>query len=155
MFFCGVLIYLSNLLVCISSLDAKIVPFDLFFVVWYRLKCAFPCLLPYQFMMKLHLTHWGRVTHICVSKITIIGPDNGSTPSRRWNFVNLNLRNKLKWNFNRNQYIFVQENAFEYVVWKTAAILPRPPCVNRAVFAFLWLSPSQLCAPHVSESNSD
>ena len=26
------------------------------------------------------LTHWGRVMHICISKITIIGPDNGSAP---------------------------------------------------------------------------
>ena len=29
------------------------------------------------------LTHWGRVTHICVSKRTIIGSDNGLSPSRR------------------------------------------------------------------------
>ena len=29
------------------------------------------------------LTHWGRVTHICVSKITIIGSDNGLSPGRR------------------------------------------------------------------------
>ena len=29
------------------------------------------------------LTHWGRVTHICVSKLTIIGSDNGLTPDRR------------------------------------------------------------------------
>ena len=29
------------------------------------------------------LTHWGRVTHICVSKLTIIGSDNGLSPSRR------------------------------------------------------------------------
>ena len=28
------------------------------------------------------LTHWGRVTHICVSKLTIIGSDNGSSPGR-------------------------------------------------------------------------
>ena len=27
------------------------------------------------------LTHWGRVTHICVSKLAIIGPDNGLAPS--------------------------------------------------------------------------
>ena len=27
------------------------------------------------------LTHWGRVTHICVSKLTIIGSDNGLSPS--------------------------------------------------------------------------
>ena len=29
------------------------------------------------------LTHWGRVTHICVSKLTIIGSDNGLSPRRR------------------------------------------------------------------------
>ena len=32
---------------------------------------------------KIALTHWGRVTHICVSKITIIGSDNGLPPGRR------------------------------------------------------------------------
>ena len=29
------------------------------------------------------LTHWGRVTHICVGKLTIIGSDNGLSPCRR------------------------------------------------------------------------
>ena len=29
------------------------------------------------------LTHWGWVTHICVSKLTIIGSDNGLSPARR------------------------------------------------------------------------
>ena len=29
------------------------------------------------------LTHWGRVTHICVSKLTIIGSDNGLSPGWR------------------------------------------------------------------------
>ena len=29
------------------------------------------------------LTHWGRVTHICVVKLTIIGSDNGLSPGRR------------------------------------------------------------------------
>ena len=28
------------------------------------------------------LTHWGRMTHICVSKLTIIGLDNGLLPDR-------------------------------------------------------------------------
>ena len=30
-----------------------------------------------------HLTHWGRVTHICIGKTTIIGSDNGLAPGRR------------------------------------------------------------------------
>ena len=29
------------------------------------------------------LTHWGRVTHICLSKLTIISSDNGLSPGRR------------------------------------------------------------------------
>ena len=33
--------------------------------------------------MPFRLTHWGRVTHICVSKLTIIGSDNGLSPGRR------------------------------------------------------------------------
>ena len=28
------------------------------------------------------LTHWGRVTHICVIKLTVIGSDNGLSPGR-------------------------------------------------------------------------
>ena len=31
----------------------------------------------------LCLTHWGRVTHICVGKLTITGSDNGLSPGRR------------------------------------------------------------------------
>ena len=35
------------------------------------------------FCFKPMLTHWGRVTHICVGNLTIIGPDNGLSPGRR------------------------------------------------------------------------
>ena len=31
----------------------------------------------------MNLTHWGRVTHICISKLTIIGSDNGLSPGWR------------------------------------------------------------------------
>ena len=31
---------------------------------------------------KHFLTHWGRGTHICISKLTIIGTDNGLSPGR-------------------------------------------------------------------------
>ena len=33
--------------------------------------------------VQVPLTHWGRVTHICVSKLTSIGSDNGLSPGRR------------------------------------------------------------------------
>ena len=47
-----------------------------------------------------------------------------------WNILNWTLGNKLQWNLNRNLNIFIQENAFENVVWKMATILSRPQCVN-------------------------
>ena len=88
----------------------------------------------------IFLTHWGRVTHICVGKLTIAWP----APSHYylnqwWNIVNWTLRNKLQWNLNRNSNIFIQENAFGSVVCETAAILSRPQCVNRTrYFTFDW-----------------
>ena len=33
--------------------------------------------------MHFRLTHWGRVTHICVGKLIIIGSDNDLSPDRR------------------------------------------------------------------------
>ena len=46
-----------------------------------------------------------------------------------WKTVNLYIRNKFKWNFKQNSYIFIQEKVFENVVWKMAAILSRPQCI--------------------------
>ena len=42
--------------------------------------------------------------------------------------------NTFQWNYKRNSYIFIQENAFENVAWRIAAILSRPQYVKiRAV----------------------
>ena len=35
-----------------------------------------------QYTHISELTHWGRVTHICVVKLTTIGSDNGLSPDR-------------------------------------------------------------------------
>ena len=43
-------------------------------------------------MITLHFkTHWGRVTHICVSNLTSIGPGNGLSPGRRQAIVWTNV----------------------------------------------------------------
>ena len=88
----------------------------------------------YMLQMKKHnisqrnihqreLTHWGRVTHICVSRLTITGSDNGLSPGRRQAIISNNARilliGLLGTNFseiNRNSYIFIHEDAFENVV---------------------------------------
>ena len=47
------------------------------------------CVVPYS-CPNLRLTHWGRVTHICVNELTIIGSDNGLLPDRRQAIVSNN-----------------------------------------------------------------
>ena len=84
------------------------------------------------------LTRWGRVTHTCVSRLNVIGSDNGLSPgwfqAIIWTNIGILLIGPLgkqfQWNLNRNLHIFIQKNAFENVVWKMSAILSRPQCVN-------------------------
>ena len=86
----------------------------------YSLKCTW----------KSCLAHWGWVTHICVSKLTIIGSDNGLPPGRRqaiiWTDAGILLIRPLGTNFgeiiNRISNIFIQENAFEEVIWKMGGL---------------------------------
>ena len=75
---------------------------------------------------------------MCVSKLTIIGSDNGLAPGRRqaiiWSNAVILLIDPLGTNFNEilieiHTLNFIQENVFEIVVWKISAILSRPECV--------------------------
>ena len=49
------------------------------------------------------LTHWGRVTYICVNKLSIIGSDNDLSPGRRqaiiWTNAEILLIRTLGTNF--------------------------------------------------------
>ena len=77
--------------------------------------------------------------HICVGKHTIIGPDNGLSPSQCqaiiWTNAGILLVGPLGTNFSDiligNSYIFIQENPFENGVWKMASILSWPQCVGK------------------------
>ena len=98
------------------------------------------------------LTHWGRVTHICVGKPAIIGSDNGLSPDRRQAIIWTNagilligpLGTHFSENFNWNSNIFILENALENVVCKMVLILSRPQCVKvfvpRRLSCKFWLS---------------
>ena len=91
--------------------------------------------------VKVVLTHWGRVTHICVSKLTIIGSDNGLSPDRRqaiiWTNAGILLIEPLGTNFSEILIEILtfsfKKKAFESVVCETAAILSRPQWVKRAM----------------------
>ena len=54
--------------------------------------------------------------------------------------VNWFLNNELQRNFNRNPYIFIQENAFENVVWKRRPFFIRAQCVKQELVWSMILS---------------
>ena len=68
----------------------------------------------------MHLTHWGRVMHIWVSKLTILGWDNGLSPSWCQAIIWANADILLIWTLGTNlseilneiDTFFIQENAF-------------------------------------------
>ena len=88
--------------------------------------------------IAIRITQWVWVTHIFVKKLTTIGSDNCLSPGRCQAIIWITAGIK-PFETNVSQififfylYNFIQENAFENVVWKMAAILSRPQCVNAA-----------------------
>ena len=75
------------------------------------------------------LTRWGRVTHICVSKVTIIGSDNGLSPGRRqaiiWTNAGIFLIGPLGTNFSEI-LIRIQTFSFKKMHWKMSFAKRRP-----------------------------
>ena len=78
------------------------------------------------------LTHWGRVTHICVGKLIIIGSDNGLSPGRRqaiiWTNAGIWLMGPLGTNFSEILIISpVSEGSGDVMVLRRS----RPPPAAR------------------------
>ena len=79
------------------------------------------------------LTHWGRVTHICVGKLTIIGSDNGLSPGRRqaiiWNNAGILLIGPSGTNF--SEILFgIQTFSFRKMHLKMSSAKWRPFCLG-------------------------
>ena len=61
------------------------------------------------------LTHWGRVTHTCVGKLTIIGSDNGLSPGRRQAIIWTNAGILLIWPLGTNlSEILIEIDTFSF-----------------------------------------
>ena len=73
-----------------------------------------------------YLRQHNKPTLVQILACRLFGNNSLSEPM----LANWTLGKKLKWNFDRNWNIFIQENAFENVVWKMAAILSRSQCVK-------------------------
>ena len=82
---------------------------------------------------SVELTHWGRVTHICVSNLTIIGPDNGFSPGRRQAIIRTNagilLIEPLRTNFSEILF-WIQTFSFKKLHLKMSSAKWRPFCLG-------------------------
>ena len=79
------------------------------------------------------LTHWGRVTHICVSRLTITGSDNGLSPERRqaiiWTNAGILLIGPLGTNF--SEFLIVTHTfSFNKMHLKMSSAKWRPFCLG-------------------------
>ena len=101
-------------------------------------KVLFRQLHPY-YLSPAVLTQWGRVTHICVSKLTIIGSDNGLSPGRRqaiiWTNDGILLIGPLGTNCSEilsEIYTF----SFKKMYLKTSSAKWRPFCLGLGVLKY-------------------
>ena len=84
------------------------------------------------------LTHWGRMTHIYIGKLIIIGLDNGLSPGRRqaliWTNAGILLIRPLGTNFSeiliRIHTMSFKKMHSKMSVCEMASILSRPQCVK-------------------------
>ena len=87
------------------------------------------------------LTHWRWMTHIWVSKLTIIGSDNGLSPGRRqaiiWNNAVILLIAPLGTNFSEI-LIKIQTFSFKKIHLKMSSRKWRPFCLGLNVLTVRW-----------------
>ena len=90
-----------------------------------------------QLQCYYQLTHWGRVTHICVSRLTNIGSDNGLPPDQRQAIIGTNAGILLIGPFGTNfSEILIEIYAYSFrkMHLKTSSGKWRPFCLGLNVF---------------------
>ena len=96
---------------------------------------VFTCSIFIQIALKFtwRLAHWGRVTHICLSDLTIIGSDNGLSPGRRQAIIRTRagilLIRPLGTNFNEI-LIEILIFSFKKMRLKVSSVKRRPFCLG-------------------------
>ena len=132
--------------VTISCFIASMWPFfapPYIFITWWRIKwkhfqwyCLFvlrALCLKIQLSRRVLLTQWGRMTHNCVSKLTIIGSNNGLSPGRRqaivWTNTGILLIGPLGTNFSKI-LIEISKFLFTKMPLKILSGNVRPFCVG-------------------------
>ena len=96
----------------------------------------------FAFPVKSRLTHWGRVTHICVCNLTIIGQDNGLSPGRQQAIIWTNAGILLigPWGTNFCEILIgIQAFSFKKMHLKLSSAKWRPFCLGLNVLMHGWL----------------
>ena len=108
----------------------------------------------------LCLIHWGRVTHICVGKLLIIGSDNGLSPDRRqaiiWTNAGLLSIGPLRTYFSEN-LIKVQQFSLKKMHVKMPSAMWRPSCLGLNVLRgsdWFWRGRGSHCMGEHANRNS-
>ena len=103
-------------------------------------------------MTKFSLTHWGRVTHICVVNLIIIGSDNGLSPgwcqAIIWTNAAILLIGHLWTNFSEI-LIEIRRFSFENMCLKVSSAKWQPFCLGLNV-----LTPFMLAKEHEGQNRS-
>ena len=96
----------------------------------------------------MHLTHWGRVTHICVGNLTTTGSDNGLSPDRRqaiiWTNAGILSIGPLGINFSEIS-MEIQTFSFRKMRLKSSSAKWRPSCLGLNVLTQCCVSTGQVC----------
>ena len=88
------------------------------------------------------LTHWGWVTHICVSKLTIIGSDNGLLPGRHQALIWTSswILSIGPWGTNFSEILIeIQTFSFKKISLKMSFGKRRPFCLGLNVLTMYYL----------------
>ena len=110
-----------------------------------------------EIIYRTTLTHWGRATHICISKLAIIGSDNVLSPGRRqaiiWTDDGILLIGPLGTNF-IEILIAIYKFSFKKMHLKMSSGKWRPSCLGLDVLKRTPRETLQLICPWLYNSNT-
>ena len=85
------------------------------------------------YLHNLKLTHWSRMTHICIGKLTTIGSDNGLSPGRRqaiiWTNAGILLIGPIGTNLGEI-LIGIQTFSLKKICLKMSSVKCQPFCLS-------------------------
>ena len=129
---------MSSAAMVMTVLDERLIVLHTVLKIYRKCNCNF--MFPTTNAERLELTDWGRVAHICVRNITIIGSDNGLSPCRCqaiiWTSDGILLIRPLRTTFSEIS-IEMQICSFKKMRLKVSSAKWLPFCLGLNVFTII------------------